>query len=461
MSPSNRPFRVAIIGSGPSGFFAAEELLGHADVKVEVDIFDALPTPFGLVRGGVAPDHPKIKNVTAVYERTALRPGFRFFGNVEFGRDVLLDDLERFYDAIIFAHGARSDRRMGIPGEDLAGSHAATEFVGWYNGHPDYQDRKFDLSVERAAVVGNGNVAMDVARILAQPPERLAPTDVTEQALAALRSSRIKEIYLLGRRGPAQAAFTTPEIRELCELPGCDAVVEPKEVELDAESQKDLANLDPKFATARNNVEVMIRQSQKGGGSNPKKIFIRFLQSPVEIIGENGKVKGLKIEKNKLIRDPDGSLRAKGTGKFETLPVGMVLRSVGYKGLPLRDIPYDDKKGTVPNEQGRVLDSFKRAVIPGLYVVGWAKRGPSGVIGTNKPDSIETVRLLLEDLKKTSANGKKPAAELNAFLESKGIRYVTFQDWKQIDNAEVERGKAKGKSREKFTRIADMLNAIQ
>lgn len=457
-----RPLRVAVIGSGPSGFFAAEELLSQSVLPVELDLFDALPTPFGLVRGGVAPDHPKIKSVTKIYEKTAARPAFRFYGNVEFGRDLFIEDLKRFYDAVVFAHGARSDHKMDIPGENLAGSHAATEFVGWYNGHPDYRDQVFDLSVERAAVIGNGNVAMDVTRILAQDPDELAPTDIASHAVEALRKSRIKEIYLLGRRGALQAAFTNPEIRELCELKGADLVVSPSEIELDLESHKDLEKpgLSP---TVKTNVEILRKQSLKGEGVQPRKVRIRFLVSPVELIGEKGKVKAVKLEKNVLVRQPDGTLRPRGTGHFETLGVGLVLRSVGYLGVELPGIPFEPRKGIVPNDKGRILDPATKKTMPGLYVVGWAKRGPSGVIGTNKPDSIETAQLLLEDFKNRALDDspdRKPAA-VAAFLQSKKIQPVSFADWKVLDQLEIERGRPGNKTREKFTRVPEMLDAIR
>jgi len=454
--------RVAIIGSGPSGFYAAEELLTQKDLKVAVDVFDRLPTPYGLVRGGVAPDHQKIKTVTLFYEKTAARVGFRYYGNVDYGKDVCLADLRGLYDAVIFAVGAKSDNRMGIPGEDLDGSFAATELVGWYNGHPDYRDLRFDLNRDRVAVVGNGNVAMDVVRILAQDPSELASTDIADYALEALRKSQIREIFLLGRRGPAQAAFTNPEIQELCELKGADLVVDPKEVELDAVSRQSLEKGEG-GQKAKRNVEILAAQALKGVGTQPRKIYVRFLVSPVEILGDaQGRVSALKLEFNTLVRDEKGSVKAHGTGRFETLPMGLVIRSVGYKGVPLPDLPYDPKKGTIPNEFGRVLDSNTKQFLTGIYVVGWAKRGPSGVIGTNKPDSVETVRKVLEDLK----SGKLPIAEgsgpapVENLLKSKGVRFVTFSDWKRLDAMEVARGKTKGKIRDKMTTIPEMLAVL-
>lgn len=454
--------RVAIIGSGPSGFYAAEELLVQTQIKISVDMFDALPTPYGLVRGGVAPDHQKIKTVIKVYEKTAARPGFRFFGNVTFGKDLSLEDFQKHYDAVIFAVGAKSDRKMEIPGEELLGSFSATEFVGWYNGHPEYRSLQFDLSCQQVAVVGIGNVAIDVTRILAVDPHELAKTDIADYALAALKKSKVREIYLLGRRGPAQAAFTNQEIRELCQLPGADLVLNPKEMELDELAKEDLAR-GVGGVIAKNNVQILTEHSQKGSGNQNKKIILRFLVSPVELLGKNGKVTAIKLEKNQLVRGDDGSLKAKGTGQTETLPVGLVFRSVGYKGVPLPGLPYDERKGTIPNEFGRVIDPANKKPIPGLYVVGWAKRGPTGVIGTNKPDSIETVKKLLEDFSITQSLNHPITQSHNiaATLKSKNIRYVTFEEWKKIDAIEIANGKLKNKIREKFTTISEMLSTLE
>ena len=452
--------KIAIFGSGPSGFYAAEELLIQSDPKIQVDMFDRLPTPFGLVRGGVAPDHQKIKSVVKVYEKTAAREGFRFFGNVEFGKDILLEDVKNLYDAAIFAVGAKSDRKMGIPGENLAGSFAATEFVGWYNGHPDYQNIQFDLSCEKAAVIGIGNVAIDVARILARDPDTYSQTDITEQAVKILKASQVKEVYLIGRRGPVQSAFTNPEIRELAELPGADLIVDPKEIELDEFSKADLES-GKTDRQAKGNVQVLTEQSKKNPAGKPRRIIVKFLASPVELIGKDGKVSAVKLEKNSLVRDDRGILRSQATGQFETIEAGLVLRSIGYKGVPLAGLPYDDKKGTIPNVEGRVVDSQFKA-IPGLYVVGWAKRGPSGVIGTNKPDSIDTVHKLLEDVKagkilSFSRNG----GDIGDILRKKEIKIVTFSDWKKLDELEIAAGKSAGKTREKFTKIPQMLSALK
>lgn len=453
------PLRVAIFGSGPAGFYATEELLKQSAPPVRVDLFDRLPTPFGLVRGGVAPDHQKIKTVIKLYERTASRPGFRFFGNVTFGKDLLLEDVLAHYHQVIFCTGAETDRRMGIPGEDLPGSYPATQFVGWYNGHPDYRHHRFDLSTAtQVAVIGNGNVAMDVARVLAKPVEELATTDIAGYALEALGKSRVREIYLLGRRGPAQAAFTNPEIRELCEIEGVDLVVRPEELELDPASEAFLAAADE--PTYRRNVEILRGQISKGEGTQPRKIRARFFVSPVAVLGKE-RVEGLRLEINRLERDDKGNVKAVGTGKFEEITVQMVFRSIGYKGVAVTGLPFDDRAGVIPNAGGRVLDKPGGAVLPRLYVAGWIKRGPSGVVGTNKPDAIATVNLMLEDapaLNGIQVKGDDTVAEL---LRMRGVRFVTFADWRRLDQMEVERGKTKGKPREKFTNIEEMLAALE
>jgi ferredoxin--NADP+ reductase len=396
LGTDQQPLRVAVIGSGPSGFYAAEHLQNQKDLVVQVDMYDRLPTPFGLVRGGVAPDHQKIKSVTRVYDKIAAHPEFRFFGNVELGRDLTHADLSAYYHAIIYAVGARTDRRMGIPREYLPGSHSATEFVGWYNAHPDFRSLSFDLSGERAVVVGNGNVAMDLARILASPPDVLATTDIAEHALEALSESRIREIIVLGRRGPAQAAFTTKELRELGHIPGCDVVVDPAEAELDPLSAHQVARAPDRTRDA--NIEVLGTYAVTPPTGAPRRVVLRFLMSPVEIIGTD-RVEGLVVARNELYRGEDGQLRARITDETETIPVDLVFRAIGYQGVPLPGIPFDAMNGVIPNAQGRIVDPVAGRVVAGEYVVGWIKRGPTGIIGTNKPDSQETVEMLLDDLR--------------------------------------------------------------
>jgi len=458
-TPAN-PLRVAIIGSGPSGFYAADHLQKQPDLVVDIDMFDRLPTPFGLVRGGVAPDHPKIKSVTKVYDKIAQHQHFRFFGHVEYGTDLVYADLARHYHAIIFAVGAQTDRRMDIPGEDLPSSHPATEFVAWYNAHPDYPDYEFDLTAENVAVIGLGNVAMDVIRILASTPEELAETDIADYALEALRHSRVKNIYVLGRRGPAQSAFTNPEIKELGELHAANVIVAPGEVTLDPHSQAFIDSGADKVAAK--NVEVLKVYAARGDNGKPRKIIMRFLVSPTEIIGTD-KVEAIKVVKNELQPDDKGNLKARATGEYETIPVGLVFRSVGYQGVALPGVPFNEKSAVIPNDRGRVLtDTPAGAPVIGNYVAGWIKRGPTGVIGTNKPDSVETVEMLLEDLQAgLLLDPSEPdRASIEDLLNRQHIRYVTYQHWLTLDRIEQERGVNRGAPRLKFSRVDEMLDAI-
>lgn len=434
--------RVAIIGAGPSAFYGAAALLGWKDHAVKVDMFDRLAAPFGLVRYGVAPDHPKIKSVTNLYDKTAADPRFRYFGCVDFGKDVKLAELRDLYDMIFFATGAQSDRNLGIPGEDLAGSMSATEFVAWYNGHPDYVNLNPNLNIEGVVVVGVGNVAMDVARILAKSPEELATTDIADHALEALKKSRVKDIYVLGRRGPAQAKFTNPEIKEFGHLAIADPLVRAPELELDPASAADCE----KDRLMKQNVEILRSYIERGSGSKQRRVHFRFLVSPVEITG-SGRVEQVKIERNKLV---DGN--AVGSGEFETVGAGMVLRSVGYKGVPLPDVPFDSKKAIISNAGGRVTDAVG-AVQAGLYVAGWAKRGPTGVIGTNKKDAEETVALMLQDVGKSKAGGSGDIATL---LSQRGVKFIDWQAWKKIDAAEVNNGRAQNRPRVKLVGIEEM-----
>jgi ferredoxin--NADP+ reductase len=462
LGTDSTPVRVAIIGSGPAAFYAAEHLLKQTTHLIEVDMFDRLPTPFGLVRGGVAPDHQKIKTVTRAYDQIASHPRFRFFGNVEFGRHVRLDDLRAHYHQILYATGAQTDRRMGIPGEDLTGSHAATEFVAWYNGHPDYRDHQFDLSPERVAVVGVGNVAIDVARILCRTPEELRRTDIAEHALDALRHSRVKEVYLLGRRGPAQAAFTTPEVKELGEMDGCDPIVLPAEAELDALSKAQVAAGADRSLMRK--VELLQGYATRPHTGKGKQLHIRFLVSPVEIIGEaSGRVARLRLVKNVLVASETGMLNAKATDEFETLSVGLVFRSVGYRGVALPEVPFNERWGVILNEKGRVLDLETKAPRLGEYTSGWIKRGPSGVIGTNKPDSVETVTGMLEDLAAgRMLNPAQPtAAAAEALVRDRQPEVVTYAGWRTLDDLELKRGQAIGRPRLKFTSVSEMLAALK
>jgi len=444
--------RVAIVGAGPAGFFLAERLLGRADLPVEVDLYERLPAPYGLVRFGVAPDHEKIKTVTRAFDAVASRPGFRYFGNVEFGSEVTLADLRRHYAAVCFTTGAQTDRRMGIPGEDLERSHSATDFVAWYNGHPRFRHLRFDLSVERVAVVGVGNVALDVARMLCRRPDALAGTDIADYALEALRASRVREVQLLGRRGPAQAAFTTPEARELGELAGCDVRALPEEVALDPLSREAVECSDDRML--RKKIEVLQGFAARRPEGRPRQLTLRFLVSPVELLGDDrGRVRGMRLVRNRLEAAPDGSLKAVPTDTFEELPVELVFRSVGYRCVPLADVPFDERHGIIPNAGGRVLQPTTHHPLPGLYVAGWIKRGPSGVIGTNKPDAAETADAMVADLR--SGAVPRPAVEdgaaIEALLRERQPCLITFDDWKQLDAIESARGKANGRPRVKLS----------
>ncbi len=456
-----QPLRVAIVGAGPAGYYAADHLLRQDSVVVEVDMIDRLPTPYGLVRAGVAPDHQKIKSVTAAFDKVAAHPRFRFHGGVDFGKDVTVADLRRHYHQILYSTGAQTDRRMGIPGEDLKGSHPATEFVAWYNGHPDYRDCRFDLSQERAAVVGVGNVAIDVARILCRSPQELATTDIADHALEALRNSRIKEVYLLGRRGPAQAAFTNPEVKELGELADADVTARHDEVELDELSRAAVERSQDRAALKK--AEILREYAARKPGGKSKKLIIRFLVSPVELCGnEAGEVAALRLVRNRLEATAAGTLQAKPTDQFETLPVGLVFRSVGYRGVPLPGVPFHESWGVILNEQGRVLDPDTKQPVVGEYAAGWIKRGPTGVIGTNKPDAAQTVACMMEDL----AAGRilKPeepdAAAAERLIRGRQPRCVSYEDWLKLNELEVSRGRAAGRPRVKFTRVEDMLAAL-
>jgi ferredoxin--NADP+ reductase len=432
--------RVAVVGSGPAGFYAAGTLLG-ADVPVEVDLIERLPTPWGLVRLGVAPDHPKIKSVSRAFEKIALQPGFRFLGNVEVGRDISHDELLEHYDAVVYAVGAQTDRHMGIPGEDLPGSWAATEFVAWYNGHPDFQELQFDLSGERAVVIGNGNVAVDVARMLALTPEELATTDTTVAAIEGFSNAGIKEIVMVGRRGPAQAAFTTPELQELGKLAGADVIVDPA----------DLEGAEPTDTNSERNLVVLREYAAREPSGKPKRLVLNFLQSPVAILGDE-RVEAVELVHNRLEADESGALRAVATGEHETLPAGIVFRSVGYRGVELPGVPFDERSGTIPNERGRIA--------PGVYAAGWIKRGPSGVIGTNKKDAAETVELLLEDLREAPRKGRN-AEEIDAFLLARGVRLVLYPGWTSIDELERAAGEKLGRPRVKLCTWDELLDAAE
>ncbi|MDX6407005.1 MAG: ferredoxin/flavodoxin---NADP+ reductase [Gaiellaceae bacterium] len=449
------PLRVAVVGSGPAGFYAAGALL-DADIPVEVDMIERLPTPWGLVRLGVAPDHPKLKTVSRAFERIAQKPGFRFFGNVEVGRDLAHGDLAQLYDAVVYAFGAQADRRLGIPGEDLPGSWSATEFVAWYNGHPDSQQLEFDLNVERAVVIGNGNVALDVARMLALTPEELAPTDTTDPAIDAIGASTISEIVVLGRRGPAQASWTTQELKELGELAGADVLVDPAELELDPVSEAALEH----DTSSQRNMEVLKGFAAREPSGKPVTVRLRFLTSPVAIHGDDG-VASIELVQNRL-EEQDGRVVAVPTGEHETLECGLVFRSVGYRGVGLPELPFDERRGTIRNDSGRVVND-DGAHVTGAYCAGWIKRGPTGIIGTNKKDATETVAQLLDDVHagRVTHREEVTADGIEALLTERDAQAVMYPGWTSIDELERAAGEKLGRPRVKLRTWEELLEAAE
>ncbi|MCC6458430.1 MAG: FAD-dependent oxidoreductase [Caldilineaceae bacterium] len=453
-----RTLNVAIVGAGPSGFYAAGSLFSQKLVNVRVDMFDRLPNPFGLVRNGVAPDHQKIKSVTKVYERTASDPRFRLFGHVNFGTDLTRDDLHQYYDAIIYAVGAQADRRLNIPGEDLTGSLSATEFVAWYNGHPGYVDLDIDLHTDNVVVVGVGNVAIDVARILAKTVDELKTTDIADHALETLAASQVKNIFILSRRGPAQVKFTNAEIKEFGDLADAEPVVAAAELELDPHSAQEIAN----DREAQRNLEILREYATRPLQGKKRQIHFRFLVSPKEILDDgSGHVGAVRIEHNELRATADGYLNAHGTGETFILPTGLVLRSVGYMGVALPEVPHDERTGIISNVDGRVVDRATGTPVMGEYVVGWAKRGPTGVIGTNKPDAAETVEMILADLPNLPTAPNSDPAAIETLLQSRGLNYVTIEGWRVLDRIETMRGSDTGRPRVKITSIEEMLQAIE
>ncbi len=451
-----RPYYVAVVGAGPSGYFAAASLLRFADESVSgggadirVDMLEMLPTPWGLVRSGVAPDHPKIKSISRTFEKTAADPRFRFFGNIAVGREVTADDLAQRYDAVVYAVGTQADRALDIPGEELAGSVAAVDFVGWYNAHPHFTDMSPDISSGRAIVIGNGNVAIDVARILVTDPDVLGKTDIADHALDALRRRGVAEVVIVGRRGPLQGAFTTLELRELGELEGVEVIVDPSDVEDITDEQAAAAG-----KTVAANIKVLrgYAAAPREDGEGMRRIVFRFCTSPIEITG-NDRVQAVVLGRNELFTDEQGRTVALDTGQRETLPAQLVVRAVGYRGVAVPGLPFDERSGTIPNSAGRITGRDND------YVVGWIKRGPSGVIGTNKKDSQDTVDTLTAELTARTVRevGPDHAEDLARWLANRQPEVVTDKDWQRIDAHERAAGESHGRPRVKLARVEDML----
>jgi ferredoxin--NADP+ reductase len=448
------PLRAAIIGSGPSGFYAAEALV-KSELAVVVDMFDRLPTPYGLVRHGVAPDHQKVKNVIKIYERIAAKPEVSFYGNIEIGTQLTIDLLREYYDAVIFCSGTASDRHLDIPGENLAGSYAATEFVAWYNGHPDYVDLEFDLSCDTAVVIGQGNVAVDVCRILAKTPEELEHTDIAPYALDSLTQSRIKKIYMIGRRGPVQAKFTEVEIRELGTLESCTPKIDPEQLQLDPLSEQELN--DPENKHAQHIFSILEGYADHGDDFDSEGLHILFLRSPKALLGEEH-VESIVLEKNSLDGEPF-KLKAFGTGETQEIPCGVVFRSVGFRGSPIPGVPFSEKMGRIENIDGRIMN--RDEPIAGLYTAGWIKRGPSGIIATNRPDSKATVNKLLEDVPDLVPCPKRDTEQLLGHLTELGARFITYEDWEKVNEEEIRLGQVVGKPREKFSSVESILDFLE
>ncbi|TGB15658.1 FAD-dependent oxidoreductase [Streptomyces sp. MZ04] len=449
-----RPLRVAIVGAGPAGIYAADALLKSAvaaDPGVSIDIFERMPAPFGLIRYGVAPDHPRIKGIITALHQVLDKPQIRLFGNVDYPRDINLDDLRSFYDGVIFSTGATADRALDIPGIDLDGSHGAADFVSWYDGHPDVP-RTWPLEAEKVAVLGVGNVALDVARILAKTADELLPTEIPANVHEGLKANKALEVHVFGRRGPAQAKFSPMELRELDHSPNIEVIVDPEDIDYD----------DGSIATRRGNKQAdMVAKTLENWairdtGDRPHKLFLHFFESPTEILGDDGKVVGLRTERTAL----DGTGNVKGTGEFKDWDLGAVYRAVGYLSDELPKLPWDVASGTVPDKGGRVIEETGEH-LRSTYVTGWIRRGPVGLIGHTKGDANETVASLLDD----HANDRlhTPASPdpeaVDAFLGERDVRFTTWDGWHRLDAAEKALGEPQGRERVKIVEREDMLDA--
>lgn len=450
-----RPLRVAIVGAGPAGIYAADALLkseAAAEPGVSIDIFERMPAPFGLIRYGVAPDHPRIKGIITALHQVLDKPQVRLFGNVDYGTDVHLDDLRAFYDAVVFSTGAMADRELRIPGVELDGSYGAADFASWYDGHPDVP-RTWPLEAEKVAVLGVGNVALDVSRILAKTADELLPTEIPANVFDGLKANKAVEIHVFGRRGPAQAKFSPMELRELDHSPNIEVIVNPEDIDYDEGSIAERRKNKQTDMVAKTLENWAIRDI----GDRPHKLYLHFFESPVEILGEDGKVVGLRTERTEL----DGTGNVKGTGRTTDWDVQSVYRAVGYLSDELPKLPWDTTSGTVPDEGGRVMEAD--APMPSTYVTGWIRRGPVGLIGHTKGDANETVANLLDD----HAHGRlltpesPEEAAVVAFLEGKGLTYTTWEGWYKLDAAEKALGGEQGRARVKIVEREDMLRASE
>ena len=441
------PLRVAIVGSGPAAMYAAAELLTQPGVRVSV--FDRLPVPHGLVRAGVAPDHQKTKQVASLYDRIAEQPGFDYYLNVEVGEHLTHAELLEHHHAVVYAVGASTDRALGVPGADLPGVDSATNFVAWYNGHPDHADRTYDLAHERAVIVGNGNVAFDVARILTADPEQLVGTDIAPHALEALRRSKVREVVVVARRGVAQSAFTVPEFAGLIGRTDVDVVVRSEEVALDPVSEALSARGELDHATVQ---KVRMLDALREPTDGRRRISLRYLLTPTEILGDDEGVEGIAFARNRFDVGDDGSVRVASTGESEIVDAGLVLTSIGYRGVPVAGVPFDDDRGVIPNEHGRVAGSA------GVYATGWIKRGPSGFIGTNKTCAQDTVRSLVDDF--NAGRLPAPAAtldDLRTLVQRRRPEVIDRDGWRAIDREECRRGAERGSVREKISDVDELV----
>ena len=455
MTDQTRPLRVAIVGAGPAGIYAADALM-KSDTDVSIDLFERMPAPFGLIRYGVAPDHPRIKGIITALHKVLDKPQVRLLGNIDYGTDITLDDLRRFYDAVIFSTGANADRALGIPGIDLDGSYGAADFVSWYDGHPDVP-RTWPLEAEKVAVLGVGNVALDIARVLAKTGDELLPTEIPANVYEGLKNNKAVEVHVFGRRGPAQAKFTPLELRELDHSPTIEVIVDPEAIDYDEGSEQARRNSKQVDMVANTLQDWAIRDV----GNRPHKLFLHFFESPTEILGEDGKVVGLRTERTQL----DGTGNVKGTGTYKDWDVQAVYRAVGYLSQNVTQLPFDDQAGTVPNDAGRVVadDNAEGAArfMPATYVTGWIKRGPVGLIGHTKGDANETVANLLEDSVDFAGAANPDENAVIEFLEGKQVPYTTWQGWYRLDAHERSLGEPEGRERIKVVERHDMLKASE